>query len=69
MPKPLKARTRTLNQLQVKTIKVLSKIRKHLNTPIVLNKITDTELIEEVINPFITEIQQDISILKETQNE
>lgn len=60
---PLKKRTMTLPELQKRTVKVLKMIRTHLedaNT----SPHTDGEIIDDLIEPLLTDIRQDRAMLK-----
>lgn len=69
MIEPLRKRTMTLSQLQRRTLKVLREIRKHLNTPGAIAELSDQELINDVIEPLISDIQTDRIILGFDSNE
>lgn len=64
MVKPLRKRTMTLEQMQVRTLKFLNLCRKQLQRMPHEPGLNDTEFIEQVVNPFRNDILQDRDVLK-----
>ncbi len=64
MVEPLKKRTMTLSQLQMRTLDVLRKVRFQLGRAAHENGMSDAEFIEEVLEPLATDIYQDRQVLK-----
>jgi hypothetical protein len=63
-PEPLKKRTMTLNDLQLRTLNFLRLCRFQLNKAPHEEGMTDEEFIENELGPFETDIYQDRQILK-----
>lgn len=61
---PLRKRTMTLNELQLKTLDVLRKVRFQLGRQAHEDGMTDTEFVEQYVDPLETEIYQDRQMLK-----
>lgn len=61
---PLRKRTMTLNELQLKTLDVLRKVRFQLGRQAHEDGMTDTEFVEQYVEPLETEIYQDRQMLK-----
>lgn len=62
--KPLTKRTMTLNDLQLRTLDVIRKVRFQLGRAAHENGMSDDEFIEEVLEPLETDIYQDRQMLK-----
>jgi hypothetical protein len=62
--KPLKKKTMTLNQLQVRTLDVLRKVRIQLRRAGWEGGMSDEEFVSEVVERLETDIYQDRQILK-----
>lgn len=61
---PLRKRTMTLNELQMKTLDVLRKVRFQLGRQAHEDGMTDTEFVEQYVEPLETDIYQDRQMLK-----
>lgn len=61
---PLRKKTMTLNELQMKTLDVLRKVRFQFNRSAHEDGMSDTEFLDQIIDPFETEIHQDRQMLK-----
>lgn len=61
---PLRKRTMTLSELQIKTLDVLRKVRFQLGRQAHEDGMTDTEFVEQYVDPLETEIYQDRQMLK-----
>lgn len=64
MVEPLKKRTMTLNQLQLRTMDVLRKARFQLGRSAHEEGMSDAEFIEQVLEPFETDLYQDRQMLR-----
>lgn len=62
--KPLTKRTMTLNQLQMRTLDVLRKVKFQFGRQAHEDGMTDAEFIKQVIDPIATDIYQDRQVLK-----
>lgn len=62
---PLRRRTMTLEQLQLKTLRLIKKIHKHLNTPTLVSGVTDGEFFEKYCYPLEARISEDRMILSD----
>jgi len=62
--KPLRRRTLTLKQLQAKSLRLISKMRKHLSVPPHISGVTDGEFTENVLCPLETQIKEDVEMMK-----
>lgn len=62
--KPLKKKTMTLSQLQLRTLDVLRKVRFQFNRAAHDEGMSDSEFIEDVLEPLETDIYQDRQVLK-----
>ena len=67
--KPLKKKTMTLNELQLRTLDVIRKARFQLGRSAHDNGMSDDEFIEQVLETLETEIYQDRHVLKMTARE
>ena len=67
--KPLTKKTMTLNELQLRTLKVLRLVRSQLNRQAHEGGMSDTEFTENVLDPLETEIKQDRYVLKMFRNQ
>jgi hypothetical protein len=65
---PLKKKTMTLNQLQLRTLNVLRLARFQLNRKAYEDGMSDSEFIADVIGPLETDIYQDRQVLKLAQS-
>ena len=61
---PLRKKTMTLSELQMKTLDVLRKVRFQFNRQAYDDGMSDTEFLDQIIDPFETEIYQDRQMLK-----
>lgn len=61
---PLKKKTMTLYQLQMRTLSVLRKVRFQFNRAAHEDGMSDSEFIESVLEPLETDIYQDRQMLK-----
>lgn len=68
MVEPLKKRTMTLRQLQLRTLDVLRKVRFQLGRQAHEDGMSDSEFIESVLDPLETDIYQDRQIIKMKRN-
>lgn len=64
MVEPLRRRTMTLEQLQKKTLQLIKRVHKHLNTPTHISGVTDAEFLEKACYGLETRITEDIEILQ-----
>lgn len=64
MVEPLKKRTMTLSQLQVKTLDVLRKVKFQLRRQGYEGGMSDEEFIEQILEPLETNIYQDRVVIK-----
>lgn len=64
---PLKKRTMTLNELQMRTLDVLRKVRFQFGHAPHEYGMNDDEFIDSVVEPLETDIYQDRQILKLTR--
>ena len=64
MAEPLRKRTMTLGQLQLRTLDVLRKVRFQFGRQAHDQGMSDGEFIDEIIAPLETDIYQDRQILK-----
>lgn len=64
MVKPLRKKTMTLNQLQMRTLDVLRKVKFQLQRQGYEVGMSDSEFIEQIIDPLSTDIYQDRYVLK-----
>ncbi len=64
MVEPLRARTMTLDDLQVRTLKFLKLCRRQLQKMPHEAGLTDVEFIEQHLNQFRNDILQDRTMLK-----
>lgn len=62
--RPLQKKTMTLSELQLKTLDVLRKVRFQFNRQAYDDGMSDTEFLDQIIDPFETEIYQDLQMLK-----
>jgi hypothetical protein len=62
--RPLKKKTMTLSQLQLRTLDVLRKVRFQFRRQGFEDGMSDSEFIDKVLEPFATDIYQDRQILK-----
>lgn len=65
--RPLKKRTMTLEQLQLRTLDVLRKVRFQLGRQGYEGGMSDAEFVDRVVNVLETDIYQDREILKRSQ--
>ena len=63
-PEPLKSKTMTLSQLQLRVLDVLRRVRFQLHRQAHEDGMSDTEFLEEFIGPLETEIYQDRQVAK-----
>ena len=63
---PLKKKTMTLNELQVRTLNVIRLARFQLGRSAHEEGMSDAEFIEQVLEPLETDIHQDRHILRKT---
>lgn len=61
---PLKSRTMTLNELQLRTMDVLRKVKFQLHRAAHQDGMSDGEFIDQVVDPLIEEIYQDRDVLR-----
>jgi len=61
---PLRKKTMTLSQLQMRTVDVLRRVRFQLHRAAWQEGMSDEEFIEQFITPLETDIYQDRQILK-----
>lgn len=61
---PLTKRTMTLNELQLRTMDVLRKVKFQLGRVAHEEGMSDAEFIEEVLDPLTTDIYQDREVLR-----
>jgi len=61
---PLRKRTMTLHQLQMRTLDVLRKVRFQLQRQAWQEGMSDEEFVDKVISPLETDIYQDREVLK-----
>ena len=66
--KPLKKKTMTLAQLQLRTLDVLRKVRFQFGRAAHEDGMSDDEFIEQVVNPLETDIYQDRVILRQKRS-
>jgi hypothetical protein len=62
---PLKKKTMTLNQLQLRTLDVLRKVRFQFKRQAHEDGMSDEEFLDSVVEPLETDIYQDRQILKQ----
>ena len=62
--KPLKSKTMTLNELQLRTLNFLRLVRFQFNRQAHEEGMSDGEFIEQVLDPLETTIYQDRQVLK-----
>lgn len=61
---PLKSRTMTLNELQLQTLNVLRLVKFQLQRQAHEDGMSDSEFVEQVIEPLETVIHQDRHVLR-----
>jgi len=66
--KPLQCRTMTLEALQKRTLTVLRRVRKQFNRMPYEGGLSDREFLLTVLEPFETDIRQDMIVLKMNQS-
>lgn len=66
--KPLKKRTMTLNQLQLRTLDVLRQVRFQLGRQGFEDGMSDNEFISKILEPIETDIYQDRQVLRMKAN-
>ena len=64
MVRPLKKKTMTLNDLQLRTLDVIRKVRFQFNRAAHEDGMSDSEFIEKFVDPLIEVIYQDRQVLK-----
>lgn len=64
---PLRKRTMTLNELQVRTANVIRLVKFQFGRAAYGDGMTDAEFIEDVLDPLATDIYQDRQILKDAR--
>jgi hypothetical protein len=64
MPEPLRKKTMTLSQLQMRTLDVIRKVRFQLKRQAHDEGMSDSEFEEEFLDTLETEIYQDRAMLK-----
>lgn len=69
MIEPLRRRTMTLDQLQKKTLQLIKRVHKHLNTPTHISGVTDAEFLEKACYGLETRIKEDRMILADLEPE
>lgn len=62
---PLKKKTMTLSELQLRTLDVLRKVRFQFRRPAHAEGMSDDEFLENIIEPLETDIYQDRQMLKQ----
>ena len=62
--KPLKKKTMTLSELQLRTLDVLRKVRFQFGRQAHEDGMTDSEFLDSVLTPLETDIYQDRQVLK-----
>lgn len=62
--KPLKARMHTLNQLQLETLDLIRKVRFQFNRAAHEPGMSDTEFLDQIVEPLAEKIRQDRAMLK-----
>lgn len=67
--KPLTKKTMTLNELQMRTLDVLRKVKFQLQRQAHENGMSDSEFLEEVVEPLETDIFQDRHVLKQRKRD
>jgi hypothetical protein len=65
--KPLQKRTMTLSQLQLATLDVLRKVKFQLHRNACEAGMSDSEFIEQIVEPLMTDIYQDRQMAKLTK--
>lgn len=63
-PKPLKKKTMTLNQLQLRTLDVLRRVRFQFGRQAHEEGMSDSEFIDRFVEPLETDIHQDRYVLR-----
>lgn len=61
---PLRKKTMTLNELQLRTLDVLRKVKFQFGRQAHEEGMSDAEFIDQVIDPLATDIYQDRQVLK-----
>lgn len=61
---PLKKKTMTLSELQLRTLDVLRKVRFQFNRAAHEDGMSDAEFLDAVLEPLETDIYQDRKVLK-----
>lgn len=69
MVTPLRRRTMTLEQLQKKTLQLIKRVHKHLNTPTHVSGVTDGEFLEKACYPLESRISEDRMILADREQD
>ena len=62
--KPLTKRTMTLNELQLRVLDVLRKVKFQFSRQAHEDGMSDAEFIEHIIDPFTTDIYADREVLR-----
>ena len=63
-PKPLKAKTMTLHQLQMETLSLIRKVRFQLKRQPWQGGMSDEEFAEKVLGDFEAKIAADVHVIK-----
>lgn len=61
---PLRKKTMTLNELQLRTLDVLRRVKFQFNRQAHEEGMSDAEFVDQVIDPLATDIYQDRQVLK-----
>jgi hypothetical protein len=67
MVEPLKSRTMTLGELQLKTLDLCKKVRKQLNRKAHEPGLSDAEFLDQVVEPLKTIIEQDRYVIQRAE--
>ena len=67
--KPLTKKTMTLNELQLRTLDVLRKVKFQFGRQAHEDGMSDSEFMDQVIDPLSTDIYQDRRVLKQARAE
>lgn len=62
--KRLKKKTMTLSELQLKTLDILRRVRFQFNRSAHEEGMSDTEFLDQIVDPLETEIHQDRQMLR-----